>query len=521
MIGVPPAANNSTEQKRGQRLSSYARDSKDEDDLDLDLDNDLQRQQHQKAATTNEEKTRKCSCGGPPKPTFYERKPNLLRSQKEKRDAATSPQLPSRTDVASLPAPPPPPPASPSAVPAAVRPSPRREIPMRNAATSPQREMCNKATTKSPLAIEPVATGATTQKPRSPLPAKIILEKSKSVSETRQARPLRTTRSLSPRPPIRHQQAIIVSDENDIILKVLPPDGGGGGGHQNNNFDDDDEVFHVDRQSRRAARHHKNKAKAQSENTSPNISKCDASFFCGAAAAAGLSVADDRTANNRSTGCLVYVPSDPWMKQPQDHRKKSATLVKNSVNDPWIYRRTGETKVAQLSRQQSKSMSSHIDNNEAAAAAAPLKSENLIFSPAKTPLPPPPPPPVQLTNGAASAAERKKQAQNFLLNVVNQNVHLQPRHSFSTLMPTNRADDELQLNIRRLSEQIKSPIGYGPAAPPSLPSSTYLNELLLPVVKNSLAKSPLVGKKNNSAAGAAAAATVVCIEADLVLETTC
>lgn len=500
----------------------------------------------------SDEKSRKCSCGGGSnggsgiggaaalsKPTFYERKPNLLRSQKEKRDAATSPQLPNRVAdgamTTSLPSPPPPPPPLASPHPTPIRPSPRREIPMRNAATSPQRDIgsgsaiAKTINPKSPLAVEPPLTG---QKPRSPLPAKLMLEKSKSVSETRQARPLRTTRSLSPRPPIRHQQAIIVSDENDIILKVLPappappppPNGGA----------DDDEVFYGDRRrAAAAAQRRQQKAKAQSENTSPNISKCDASFFAAAAASAsgGLAVTDDRIANNRSTGCLVYVPSDPWMKQPTTarnggHREKSATLVKNSVNDPWIYRRTtgGDVKKPTLSRQQSKSMSSHIDNSEAVVAATSvthLKSD--VFSPAKTPLPPTPTfaPHSPLTNGAGPE-QRKKQAQHFLLNVVNQNVHLQPRHSFSTLMPAK--DDELQLNIRRLSEQIKSTsTGYS-AALPSPPPPSYINELLLPAAATATTtvatskSSPLVSKKHTGKSGAAA---VVCIEADLVLETTC
>jgi hypothetical protein len=51
----------------------------------------------------------------------------------------------------------------------------------------------------------------------------------------------------------------------------------------------------------------------------------------------------------------------------------------------------------------------------------------------------------------------KKKSQNQYLNVSNPNL-LQPRHSFST--SNSKKDDELTLNIRRLSEQIKHSSNY-------------------------------------------------------------
>lgn len=520
----------------------------------------------------------KCSCAlgnneakPPIEKSILERKQNVLaasedhkpskvvRSRKEKRDAATSPQLPNRnglkTDNVS--------PCHTSAV--VARNSPRREIPMRNAATSPQRDdRKTNIMTKSPsplvMTCDPKPV---TPKPlKNPITSKIILEKSKSLSDSPPSRQLRTTRSLSPRPPVRHQQAIIISDENDIVLKVTPSE----------YFDDDDEVFaHEDNLKIRQ----RAKGKAQSENTSPNLSNYSGTFFA----------ADDRYANNRSTGCLVYVPCDPWMKQSDKdasvraiHNARSATLKEKSANhkslgnDPWVYRRADNSAgnqakqaLAWLSRQ-SKSMSSNIDEGPTTSRARPKlqrsktpatiddqisdtmnnghknlqqqqqhfrkdnqfnadKSANnnpnnvaLPFSPQRTPLPSPPPPPSTSCATNKSNGDNQKRAQNFLLNVVNPNM-LQPRHSFSTLLP--QKEDELQLNIRRLSEQIKSPVGYaglvGGGSGNSADFSTYLSQMkdtppLLSSVPNIIA-----AKQQSSNKGS----TSICIEADIVLETTC
>lgn len=565
----------------------------------------------------------KCSCNvalmhdikAPTEKSILERKQNVLlddrkvkiiRSRKEKRDAATSPQLPNKngTKLENGGG------ESPSCRSVSTaRPSPRREIPMRNAATSPQREkqLSGKLiTTNEQQSIKPVSPKPNTGKPitpnkqnnthqivpktvvtskpiKNPIATKILLEKSKSLSDTRPARQLRTTRSLSPRPPVRQQQAIIISDENDIVQVQVTP---------SEYFDDDDEVFgHHHEQSLKTR---KPRGKAQSENTSPNLSNCGAIFF-----------ADDRYANNRSTGCLVYVPSDPWMKQPlskDDHHTddkkqlknaRSATLkdksnnLKSFDNDPWIYRRT-DSKMHSPSKlcRQSKSMSSNIDEDTtklpAAATANRPKlqrtktagvSDDLIInctymnrnkhpyeygsltmsadnkitlntqkkshkqiSPQKQPQPV-----VKVSTKTASTKTvsnnkastvspticatatglDQKRAQNFLLNV-NTNM-LQPRHSFSTLLP--QKDDELQLNIRRLSEQIKTPtIGYQSTIVTNSSASDFSNYL------NQM-KQQQNSKMVIPTATAAAAATTkdttnnlnhsLCNETDIVLETTC
>lgn len=482
----------------------------------------------------------------------------VVRSRKEKRDAATSPQLPNRnglnTDTVS--------PCHTSAV--IARPSPRREIPMRNAATSPQRDdrKTNVVTKSASPTVMVVDSKPATPKPlKNPITSKIILEKSKSLSDSPPSRQLRTTRSLSPRPPVRHQQAIIISDENDIVLKVTPSE----------YFDDDDEVFaHEDNLKIRQ----RAKGKAQSENTSPNLSNYSGTFFA----------ADDRYANNRSTGCLVYVPSDPWMKQSDKeatgraiHNARSATLKEKSANykslanDPWIYRRADNSTgnqakqaLAWLSRQ-SKSMSSNIDEGPTTSCARPklqrsktpatfddpitdinngyknhhqqqqqFRKDNqynadkianhtphnvaLPFSPQRTPLPSPPPPPSTSCATNKSNGDNQKRAQNFLLNVVNPNM-LQPRHSFSTLLP--QKEDELQLNIRRLSEQIKSPIGYaglvGGGSGNSADFSTYLSQMKQTQPLLSSVPNIVTAKQQSSTKGSSS----ICIEADIVLETTC
>lgn len=570
----------------------------------------------------------KCSCnmslmsGGDVKPpiekSILERKQNVLlddrkakivRSRKEKRDAATSPQLPNRngTKIENG--------VSPCRSVTTARPSPRREIPTRNAATSPQREKCQSSgiaggklvagnecvqakphspnpttpkqqkciTTKqvtsnqitssqilnanhiisNPINLNQITPKTCTQKAVSPKPlknpmsTKIQLEKSKSLSDTRPARQLRTTRSLSPRPPVRQQQAIIISDENDIVQVQVTP---------SEYFDDDDEVF---------AYHEKNlkirkaRGKAQSENTSPNLSNCGATFF-----------GDDRYANNRSTGCLVYVPSDPWMKQPDKeaitgksmHNARSATLkdksstLKSFDNDPWIYRRTDKNPIvnspAKLCRQ-SKSMSSNIEDDTSKLSMirpklqrtkTPAVSDDLLIdsnyrpyssltiensstlnaqpqpshqqiSPQKIAVASQPIITKATKTGKTSIATTvvdPKRAQSFLLNV-NSNM-LQPRHSFSTLSPPK--DDELQLNIRRLSEQIKTTsIGYQPVTNSSAADfSNYLSQMkqqqkntmvsaatIIPAVAASATNKQTANKLNHS----------LCNETDIVLETTC
>lgn len=158
-----------------------------------------------------------------------------------------------------------------------------------------------------------------------------ILEKSNSLGDNKPQKLLRTTRSLSPRPPVKHQHSIMVSDENDIVSVKLSP---------NEDFDESKE------KAKEGGRDTEKK-KAQSETTSPNLSDYGS-----------LKLDDNnmKSANNRSTSCLVYVPSDPWTRMSASvspvptakQERKSKKLESKSFSkpnleylvdsDPWVWR---------------------------------------------------------------------------------------------------------------------------------------------------------------------------------------
>lgn len=181
-----------------------------------------------------------------------------------------------------------------------------------------------------------------------------VLEKSNSLGDGKPQKLLKTTRSLSPRPPVKHQHSIMVSDENDIVSVKLSP---------NEEFDESSEKA----KDNNPGKHVKSSQKAHSETTSPNLSNGAGS------ASGGTFKLDDgglmkATANNRSTSCLVYVPSDPWTRMSasnspvpgtkQEHLKRSSKPKKLEsksfskpnleyfedlhssvvVADPWVWR---------------------------------------------------------------------------------------------------------------------------------------------------------------------------------------
>lgn len=257
------------------------------------------------------------------------------------------------------------------------------------------------------------------------------LEKSNSLNESKQ---LRTTKSLSPRAPIKHQTALDESTPSVVVSTVED-------------------------------------APKKSTKKDSKALKVDV---------------DNEREKNRSTGCLVYVPSDPWTKMdsneiPKQAPKKGAKrmnklmdvkslskpdLVDSNENDPWV-RLDGATTAPRKNAKsatyrQSKSL--HIDSKSSTARPRLQRS--------KSPLPPDRDPLSSLSPTLGyhlvpteknSSSRQSKRNQQFL-NVSNPNLLHQSRHSFST-SPTspsndtnscgNRRDDELTLNIRRLSEQIK------------------------------------------------------------------
>lgn len=306
-----------------------------------------------------------------------------------------------------------------------------------------------------------------------------VLEKSNSLGESKPQRLLRTTRSLSPRPPVKHQTAITVSDENDVVSIKLSP-----------NDTDLDDVFN----QRRG-----NKLESFSERASPNLSEI--SVFKG------------------SDSHLVYVPSDPWMKMSDNFRKQMDN------DDPWVWRSTTNIvdEHAQLKSRREKlqrddkvwkSAANILVNDKVAVSKQSLYRQSKSFSckdgdemfnggkelklvnntdsairPTKKktktiplPLPPPPPPPADFdafnshTDNIPSKSPRhspykvqvppipmnppvlEAPTKRNTLNLPQNANYLQPRHSFS--IPSSGKDDELPLNIRRLSEQIRNPPAF-------------------------------------------------------------
>lgn len=424
-------------------------------------------------------------------------------------------------------------------------PSPRRVVATRNAATSPNLDIRKFGLIeRKPKEIVPTAAQAAANN-NSSTNQKVALEKSNSLGESKPTKQLRTTRSLSPRPPVRHQHAIMVSDENDIIsVKVSP----------NEDFELEQgittrmaelnmrqsggEIKIVEKVPTSKAggptpgggvvkKKHK---PSKSEQTSPNIADFDTKFSY-------------NQTNNKSTGCLVYVPSDPWLKMSdleeckvnslhkrnknQFHKisKETRSLSRGNIDplpmDPWIWRKPPDSANGgpRLSNsgikkspkkevfRQAKSFSAtkfELEGGEHTKSHRPklqrcksplfieddfvpppplsapsspfLKAPENQFSPPPPPytatqLPPPPVPShygVCSSSPVTSPARNKpianvidaqhqqgpqipQQAQRSFLDVVNPNL-LQARHSFSSI---SQRDDELQLNIRRLSEQMR------------------------------------------------------------------
>lgn len=285
----------------------------------------------------------------------------------------------------------------------------------------------------------------------SPPPTR-TLEKSNSLTESKPQKQLRTTKSLSPRPPVKHQHAVTVSDERNVVsLKVSPAD------------DFDDVLNGKIRKEIRAV----------ISDSSPE------------GVVIGNLRLDDRHMNNRSTGCLTYVPCDPWTKmEGTKTKKKGGNRMKKLMDvkslsrpdlvddDPWVYdesRKLKDNKCATYRHTSSRSL--HVESKSGTARPRLQRSKSPAFFPDENPKNPPSTPNNLSPKSPLSSlspklgyhsvpdeenVKAKKKSQNQFLNVSNPNL-LQPRHSFST---SNKRDDELALNIRRLSEQIKHSSNY-------------------------------------------------------------
>jgi hypothetical protein len=318
-----------------------------------------------------------------------------------------------------------------------------------------------------------------------------ILEKSNSLTESNSTKQLKVTHS--PRPSIKKEKAV---DEGTpkVIVKVSAADS--------------------------------NEGSKNRQSGATNLLKVDI---------------DLEKQKNRSTSCLVYVPSDPWTKMTDIERnekeqKKGSKRMKKLIDvkslskpdlnaeysDPWVKLNKDESRISEKSATYRQSKSFHVDSarprlkrSKSPSIIQTVEGGDLSLSPTLG---------YQLvlnkngTTGSARHRKRSQQQQQFL-NVSNPNLLQQSRHSFST-SPTssssgkspnassgggggNRKDDELTLNIRRLSEQIKHSSTY--ASYGNFHALTGTTATVAPIIKTS------EGNMEKSAS----------LLSDSLLETTC
>lgn len=269
---------------------------------------------------------------------------------------------------------------------------------------------------------------------------------------------------------MRHQTAITVCDENEVVSVKLSPN---------------DVTGYLDRPTKRC----------QSEHASPNVFE-DRNFLY-----------DEKVINtNRSTGCLVYVPSDPWLRMSdedvvtiqscaQNKKKKkknrsgaisadartssssSTKFVFPAVpksrskpnildyDDPWVWQ--GEIPSSQQPARRTDPRKEVSTNREQKGLSRQTKS---LQSKQPTEMEWYSPPLDANSTSDLRAKGHSNQAMDFLEGVkvsssgnvfksLQVTMNLQPRHSFSST-PSQR---DQELNIRRLSEQTRhtsrSPMG--------------------------------------------------------------
>ena len=282
-----------------------------------------------------------------------------------------------------------------------------------------------------------------------------VLEKSNSVGDSKPSKQLRTTKSLSPRPPIRQKHNITVSDENNIVSMSLSP-----------------QADFIDQKQKM----HGSKGNIISDSSPEGVNIVTRET---------LRLDDDRQFAN-STSCLVYVPSDPWIpstnvittkevkkktgsrsKKIVDIKSLSRTSLADDHNDPWVWRDPHEDErrktKSNKKHRRSTSKSKLEDNNSNSGSRTPLQHTNTpVFFPDDVPSTPsnllsslsPKLGYHSVPENYTNTCDKKKKCSSQFLNVSNPNL-LQPRHSFSNTTSNKKLDDEQILNIRRLSEQMK------------------------------------------------------------------
>lgn len=417
---------------------------------------------HSTGGTTVRRGDDECTCSdknGPAAVAVQQQPPVAKAKSVHKRDMATSPNLGPKTDPKVM-----------MAKQASYNSSTTPKSPVKSHNT---RSVSASAPTKQPRpALSPIRIDALDELPGSPL-----------LPGDQSTRSLRNARSLSPRPPNVRQHHH--QPPHAITVKISAVD----------------VPISMDEQAGRTKR-------CQSEHASPNVFQ-DRNFL----------YEDDKVvATSRSTGCLVYVPSDPWLRMSDEdlavihskNRKKKKkqlpptvksagahsasdspqflfpsagksksrpNMLVDDYDDPWVWKggvegrpnAGGGSAVALASNEPKPTTTTKMKPHRLSRQAKSLQSKELstekelLYSP-------------QLGvitgmattmstgdvrggagGGGGGGRSKGPLVSSSITNVSSSlqvTVNLQPRHSFSSTQ-SRRPDDELQLNIRRLSEQVR------------------------------------------------------------------
>lgn len=287
-----------------------------------------------------------------------------------------------------------------------------------------------------------------------------FLEKSNSMDQKRPGRNFRTTRSLSPRPPMQHQHAITLSEENDKIpindshdvfnkRKIkrnnntkpskLPSISPSNDIHQDHKFyvpsDPWEHMNDISRYqvSRQDSKIIENIWELRSENK--KISRQSRSLSSGLSKDYTLTIPDSQ--NRKSRPKLKYTQSTT-SKTIDDqffHQKHKSISTVRVEAEPI-------TKVASTHNIPTNSLSDASAFYTGPQSLGSIEHKKLLsLSPTLGYL--------SLTEFEIQNIKNYKKSSSLYVS----NQLLQPRHSFSTSLGPR--DDELKLNIRRLSEQIR------------------------------------------------------------------
>lgn len=246
---------------------------------------------------------------------------------------------------------------------------------------------------------------------------KPALEKSNSTEHQKTSKSLRTTRSLSPRPPITHQHAITVSDENDVTsVKVSP--------------NDDLFIFNMHQKHRKSVQ----QKQVELEATKKNIETEDPWKLMQNTKVPKQKSADDPWERRQK---LEFSNIESKGHKPKLERK---TYQDASKNDSMLkFKSTSTLKCNEIDKG-----SQHFITNsgpQSLSFSTSPDQRKAIFNLSPT---------LNHTASATTVVEQQAAANKTLFVST-----VQPRRSFSNTSNARR-DEELPLNIRRLSDQVRT-----------------------------------------------------------------